>query len=116
MHAPRTRGQLAPHTGWLHDWFAHDPWIAWPVAGLAAIVLVLLLVGRLVFRVVRNMPWWAPLGLIGTAFVWWRRRRKTVDTTRTEPTQWIDLRDLSAFDGLGSHQSTEMRRNPRGNG
>lgn len=101
LRESRTHRVHASHTSWLHDWFAHDPWIAWPVAGLAAILLVLLLAGRLIFRTIggaiADVPWWARLGLIGAIFLWWRKGRTAAGPAQThpaqtDPAQWIDLR------------------------
>lgn len=89
-------GTHPSRTGWLHDWFANDPWVAWPVAVLVGILLVFVLIGRLIFKAVGDVPWWARLGLVGALFVWWRRRKHPQSGSQTQwgdPAKWVDLRD-----------------------
>jgi len=87
-------GTRAPRMGWLHDWFANDPWIAWPVAVLVGVLLVFVLIGRLIFKTIGDVPWWARLGLLGAVFLWWRKRRQPdAGSVPVDPAQWIDLRD-----------------------
>lgn len=69
------RNQRVKHDGFVHDLFGSMPWLAWILAALLVVVVLLSLVGKLLGRVFSGTPWWVRLGLLGALFYTWREKR-----------------------------------------